>query len=126
MWGIIIASFAISWFISFKSGKLFDIKLLIVYLPIAGFIASVWYGTNYTITQDHLVIRIGPWFRKKIPLKNITGIKRNRSYISAPACSSERLLIRYGQYDEILISPDNEVDFVANLKYFNHTIKVEL
>jgi len=126
LWGIVAVSFIFSWYFSFKAGKLFDIKLLYIYLPLVFFVGSVWFGTSYTLTEENLEIRVGPWFRKKIPYRSINGIKRNRSYISAPAFSSDRLLIKYNLYNEILISPEDDLDFVAKLKKKNQSIRVDI
>lgn len=126
LWGIVVVSFIFSWYFSFKAGKLFDAKLILIYLPLVLFVGSIWFGTSYTLTEENLEIKVGPWFRKRIPYRRINGIKRNRSFISAPAFSTDRLLIKYDLYNEILISPEDEIDFVAQLKKKNQAIRVDI
>jgi len=126
LWGIIGVSFLLSWYLSFKSGRTFDYKLLYVYLPLILFVSSIWFGTYYTLHEEFVEIRVGPWFRKKIPCKSITAVTRNRSFISAPAFSSERLLIKYNLHDEVLISPEEELEFITQLKKRNPAIRVDI
>jgi len=126
LWGIVILSLLLSWYLSFKAGKSFDIKLLYIYLPLVLFLISIWFGTYYALHEDHLEIKVSIWYRKRIPYKNIRGIKRNRSFISAPALSADRLLIRFDSYDEILISPVDELDFVARIKKKNPAVRIDV
>lgn len=126
LWGIIGVSFLLSWYLSFRAGKTFDYKLLYVYLPLILFVSSIWFGTFYTLAEDHLEIKVGPWFKKKLPYKRITKVERNHSFISAPALSSDRLLLKFNRYDEILISPLDEIEFVSQLKRKNPAIRVDI
>ena len=56
----------------------------------------ILYGTAYTITSDRVQARSGP-FRFQIPLLEIDSVEPSHSPFSSPACSLDRLDIRYRQ-----------------------------
>jgi len=75
----------------------------------------LFYGTNYALLPDELLVRSGP-FRFHVPLAEITSVVPSRSPISSPACSLDRLEIRYrGDRSRILISPEDKVSFLEAL-----------
>src|SRR6185369_18018299 len=71
-------------------------KALIVVFPLlllgAVFIGWLYRSTRYIVTEDHLFVRSG-WISIDIPLAQITRIEPSRSKISAPAWSTDRLLV---------------------------------
>ena len=81
----------------------------------AAFLLWIVYGTSYTIEGNVLVIRCGP-FRWRVPLDDIVGVSPTDDPSSAPACSLDRLEIRYRSYDTILISPEQREEFVTALR----------
>lgn len=91
-------------------------------LPLALFILILGAGlplwmllsTHYTLTQSHLLITCA-FFHWKIPLADITQVSPSRSVISSPALSLNRLAVRYGRYNEVLISPRNPHEFLQAL-----------
>jgi predicted ABC-type exoprotein transport system permease subunit len=89
--------------------------ILLFCFVIAGFIAWLWIETYYILNEDVLFVRMGP-ITKSIPVSSITKVKSTKSWIASAATSSQRILIHYGRYDEIYISPLNEELFVAELK----------
>jgi hypothetical protein len=73
------------------------------------------YGTNYRLLGDQLLIRSGP-FRFRVPLAEITSVAPSRNPTSSPACSLDRLEIRYrGDRARILISPVDQAGFLEAL-----------
>ena len=88
-------------------------------------ILIIWIGigTNYTITEEQLMVRSGPltW---KIPFSQITKIQPNDAisdyfFIKGPALSADRLDIGYKKeatYYSLLVSPDKKDEFVNLLK----------
>jgi len=92
-----------------------------ILLGIAGFLAWILRGTNYTLDGDKLVVRSGP-FRWTIALGEITGVEKPRGLFKrgrrgrSPALSWDRLLITYGGGKRLLISPENQQQFLADLK----------
>jgi hypothetical protein len=75
----------------------------------------VLYGTKYTVTSDRLEARSGP-FRFQVPLLEIDSVEPSRNPLSSPACSLDRLDIRYGRgRRHILVSPRDKVAFLRAL-----------
>ena len=74
-----------------------------------------FYGTSYTLRADQLLIRSGP-FRFRVALAEITSVAPSRDPSSSPACSLDRLEIRYrGERSRILVSPEDKVGFLDAL-----------
>jgi hypothetical protein len=79
------------------------------------FMLWTFYGTSYTLLADELRIRCGP-LRFRVPLGEITSVSPSRNPRSGPACSLDRLEIRYGgRGSRILISPDDKRTFLEAL-----------
>jgi len=74
----------------------------------------VLYGTSYTFSGDRLLVRSGP-FRWAIPLAEIEEVRPSHNILSSPACSLDRLQVRYGKR-RLLISPAAKEDFVRELR----------
>ena len=91
-----------------------------VILAVIVLVLPLWllFSTRYTVDGGVLEIQSGPrsW---TIPLKDIHSVKRSRSSRSSPALSLDRIEIRYGNGGAILVSPENESEFVEAL---GHTI----
>lgn len=78
------------------------------------FILYLLVSTRYTITSQELLIESGP-IRKRVPLASITTITPSHNPISSPALSLDRLEIRYGKFDSVLISPADKAGFLTAL-----------
>ena len=73
----------------------------------------VLYGTGYTVMQDQLLIRCGP-FGFRVLLDGIDSITPTRSPWSSPACSLDRLKIVYGvSHQNVMISPVDKPGFLS-------------
>jgi hypothetical protein len=79
-----------------------------------GLLVWLGVGTHYTFASDGLVIRSGP-LRATIPYDRITRVEHSRSVLAAPALSLRRLMIHYNRADFALVSPADEVGFLAAL-----------
>ena len=79
-----------------------------------GFTLWVLYSTSYTFDKDELIVRSGP-FRWKVPLDSIHEAFPTRNPLSSPACSLDRIRIRYGRRWGIMISPENKSAFLRDL-----------
>lgn len=83
-------------------------------LLVAGtFQLHVLYATHYTFEGEALVVRAS-LFRWRVPLAAIESIEPTRNPLSSPACSLDRLLIRYGG-KRIIISPEDRTGFLRAL-----------
>jgi hypothetical protein len=107
IWGLMLLA-AIPAFLQPGKGQ------LIIMIAVILFIGWIWFGTGYEILDDGLKIRCGP-FRKRIPLQEIREIKRTRSPLSSPACSLDRMEIKYGKSKRVMISPADQEGFIKML-----------
>ncbi len=81
----------------------------------AVFTLWVLYSTRYSFERDRLVVRSGP-FRWRVELDSIEEVVPTRNPLSSPACSLDRLRIRYGRSRMgIMISPENKAAFLRDL-----------
>jgi len=87
---------------------------LIIMIAVILFVGWIWFGTGYEISDDELKIRCGP-FRQRIPLQEIKEIKKTRSPLSSPACSLDRMEIKYGKSKRLMISPADKEGFIKML-----------
>lgn len=89
--------------------------MLVGCLTGAAVLLWVLYGTSYTFTGDVLSVRSGP-FRTSLPLAEIDSIVPVHNTLSGPACSVDRLQIRYHYSDRtLLVSPADKPGFLRAL-----------
>jgi len=91
---------------------------LTAFLPIllsAGFTLWIWFGTGYTITETHLIIR-SAFFSWRYPLAEITRVRPTRNPLASPALSLNRLEIRTRKGLCPLISPADREGFLKLLR----------
>lgn len=100
-------------------GYLLFIVLIIVVIAISK-------TTNYTISENELVVKSIWIVNEKIDIHKITKIENSNSIISSPALSLSRIRIKYNKYDEILISPKQKMEFASALKQINSNILVNV
>lgn len=87
----------------YKHGQ-FDPVVAIIFIPIVAFVAWLWFGTGYTVTEQDLKIKAGP-IRQTISLQKITNLENTRNPISSPALSPDSLEIKFGDGKFVIISP---------------------
>lgn len=89
--------------------------IMFVLIPVIAFVAWIWFGTYYMITDTTLETRCGP-FRESIPLSSITRVSASRSLMSGAALSLDRISIIHGRFgEETLISPRERKAFIDQL-----------
>jgi hypothetical protein len=82
--------------------------------------------TNYTISNEKLIIKFS-FFKKSVQLNDITTIKqRNQLWVMGwkLALSAKGIIISSKTGMDILISPENEEEFIADLLKINPEIKI--
>jgi len=81
-------------------------------------------STSYEIREKDVLICKMLFFKKQIPIKNIRKIERaNGLYVGWKMNTSWNcLVVHYNKYDELLISPDKEVEFITELTRLNTSI----
>jgi hypothetical protein len=93
--------------------------LLLVFV----FILQLFFKTQYTIDNKKLKIKCGLFYYTTVEIDEIKEISKTKNIISSPAASFDRIEIKYGKFDEIIISPQNKFDFAKDLTQINPKIK---
>ena len=95
-----------------------------VLIAVLLFIAHVFLSTHYCIADNTLKIRSGIVYRKDIKIEKIRKIIRTNSILSSPALSFNRIEIIYNTFDSVLVSPDNEQEFVNTIVQRNPDVDI--
>jgi len=127
IWGILLLVFVLTFYVIYKNSSLSSLIISsIIFLITFLFVGTVWFGTGYFISEDYLIIKIGPVTHSRIMISSIRSLSRSNSILSSPANSLKRLSIKYDQKREVLISPNNEVDFISAITNENPKISVNI
>lgn len=107
----------------------FDEKLLkvgIMLLVVFIFILHLFFKTEYIVSNGQLDVKCGFFSYGPISIVEIKEISKTRSIISSPAPSFDRIEIKYGKFDSIIISPKDKFGFAEELVKLNPKIKNNL
>jgi hypothetical protein len=88
-----------------------------------GLITHMFFKTEYTIKENKLNIKCGFFTYKPIAISDIKEITKSNSIMSSPAASYDRIEIKYGKFEELIISPKNKFEFAEYLTKLNPKIK---
>jgi hypothetical protein len=103
----------------------FKALFLVICVPSAILLPWILYGTSYALTQEALLIRCGP-FRYRAPVRAIQEVVPSRNPLSSPACSLDRLHIKFeGSRFGILISPVEKRSFLQELVRVNPNLSLQ-
>jgi hypothetical protein len=89
----------------------------LVFLLIISFLIAAIFTTHFTFESDHLLCKYSFW-KHKIPYATIKKIERQESVLYGGwkmSTAVKGLIITYHRYDELLISPENEDEFIIKL-----------
>lgn len=81
---------------------------------------------KYIIQDEFLVIKINFYTFNKIKISEIKSIENSNNLISSPALSIDRLSIKFGKFDEVLVSPKNKEAFTNDLSNVNTEIIINI
>ena len=100
-----------------------DILLLVV----GGFLLWLYFGTAYELTQSELKYKSGP-ISGKIEIAKIKEIVKGKTLWAGlkPATARNGLIVKYGKYSEVYISPKTNDRFVSEILNLNENIKVTI
>jgi hypothetical protein len=102
------------------------ISSLIVIL-VSGLFLRIWFGTYYIIDDEILIAISGP-LKWRIPIHEIAFIRLNQRTIGGtwkPTLSWDSIEIRYRKSKSIFITPDNQTEFLSDLKKINNEIVIK-
>lgn len=98
--------------------------LLLLFQSLAfALILDLFLNTRYTIDGTTLKIKCGLISYKHIDINEIKTITKTNSLMASPAPSFDRIEIKYGNFEEIIISPKDKVNFARHLTAINPGIK---
>lgn len=101
--------------------------MMAIMLPLIAFILHVFFKTTYNINlNNELLIKSGFIFNLRIDIAGITSISRTSSLLSSPAPSLDRIELKYGKWDAVIISPQDKVAFTNALLKINPSIENNL
>ena len=126
-----------------KIGKVFWVFMLFfAWLLVYGIVIKEWVmiiiGTlstvyfsyvlitlRYIIDNEYLTIKTRFIFNQKFSINSIRTIEKSNSIQAAAANSFDRLEIIYNKFDSILVSPENNQQFIEDLLSVNPKIEVK-
>ncbi len=122
VWGTIVILF-FSIILNF-SLTLFNFFWGLIGLIAIGFLIWIWFGTGYRIENETIKIKNGP-FKWMVHIQDINSISKRKSLLATPSLSVDRLVLHYGKYGEMLLSPKAESEFIELLLTKNPQIKLD-
>lgn len=90
---------------------------------IFAFILHLFLRTYYIIENKKLKVKCGVFLYKPIEIDSIKEVSKTKNIFSSPAPSFDRVIIKYGKFDEIIISPKDKLSFANDLVKLNPNIK---
>ena len=111
--------------VSLFYGNGFDGKTILIFLTMVvlyGLILHLFFNTTYKIEKEKLHIKCGFFKYKPVTIKEMKKVSKSSNIISSPAASFDRIEIRYGKFNELIISPKHKTKFVEDLQKINPKI----
>jgi hypothetical protein len=103
------------------------LTMIAIMVPVIAFTLHVFFRTTYRINDNNeLVIRCGFLYNAVVDISAIKTISRTRNPISSPAASLDRIELKYGKWDSVIISPNDKIAFVNELLKINPNIQHNL
>ncbi|MDB4534689.1 PH domain-containing protein [Vicingaceae bacterium] len=103
------------------------LTMIAIMVPVIAFTLHIFFRTTYRINdRNELLIKCGFLFNAVIDILKIKSIKRTRNPISSPAASLDRIELKYGKWDSVIISPNDKVGFVNELLKINPNIQHDM
>ncbi len=118
--------------ILFLSKQIFNGDFQIILPVIIGVLlvdSILYYFTEYTITDGSINVRGGFFINKNIQIGSISKISKNRnllrrSVLKNPILTNKCLNIYFDDNESILISPDDEEQFIKDIQQVNPNLVV--
>lgn len=99
---------------------------VIFLIAVFAFILPMFINTFYLIDKRQLKIKCGFFSYQPIEIMQVTEVCKTNNIISSPAPSFDRIEIKYGKFDSIIISPKDKVNFTRDLISINPKIKNDI
>lgn len=102
------------------------VTMTVIILPTIAFILHMFYQTSYRIVNDKLLIKSGFLYQSELYIYQINSVTKTRNLIASPAASLDRIEVKYGKWDSVIISPKDKVEFMNELLKINPKIQHNL
>lgn len=125
VWNFLLLG-SILWMVLVKTLETGNAWYLAALSPIVLLLLCPFERTSYELNSKQLVYRRGI-FTGKIELDRIKEIRKNRTVwmsLKKPATARNGLLIKYGNYEELYISPESNEQFISQILELNRSIRV--
>lgn len=99
---------------------------VIIVLLVILFVVHLFATTNYSVEGNILTVKSGFLYNRSIDILTIRKVSETTNPLSAPAISLDRLEIKYGKFDSVLISPKLKKEFISELASLNPNIEIKL
>lgn len=109
--------------VSISSELILRIGIIVLVLL---FFGIIWFGTGYHISDQKLIVKVGPVTHSKIDISKISEISKTKSWICAPANSLKRLAIKSHDSILVIISPRDQKTFIDSIKNLNPEININI
>ena len=100
-----------------------SLGILIPLLLIFGLVMHLFLKTEYLINENLLKIKCGFFTYPAVQIDDIREITHSSTLLSSPAPSFDRIEIKYGKFESIVLSPKTKFEFAAHLTQINPNIK---
>jgi hypothetical protein len=100
---------------------------IVLSLLIIGLLFWFWTGTYYTIDNNSIIIKSGP-FSWTISIHDISNIRLNQNMVGGmikPTLSWKCMEIDYGKNNTISITPEDQERFLKTLTEINNEINIK-
>jgi len=127
IWGFVLIVYSIvACIILYSGGNLSDLIVLGAVWVALGFLLFLLLKTTYYTVDDAFLTCHILGFRKKISIQEITKIEQQKGLYSGLKINTawKGMVVSYGKWDEILISPADEAGFIEAIKAKNPSLKV--
>ena len=99
----------------------------VIMIPIIAFTFHIFFSTSYSITSNNqLLIKCGFLYRKLVDIDSIKSIEKTTSALASPAASMDRIELKFGKWDSVIVSPEDKQEFVQALLDINPSIEHKL
>ena len=98
---------------------------ILILIFILAFISYIFLSIKYTIIDKNLNIKGGFLVNENIDIAKINKIEKSFNILASPAASLDRIEIKYGNGNSILISPKHKSEFISDLKKINPNIEIK-
>ena len=98
-----------------------------LYAIIYGYLVWMWFDTGYAIGENAVSYHSGA-MKGEIPIQAIRKIERKKELFGGlkPALGSHGIIIHYHKFDDIYFSPENQEQFMQELKARNPDIVLDV